>query len=82
MYTLAIREFESYLKETPGDSAAIYNIACAHALMRNTDEALDWLGRAIQAGFDDPDHARNDPDLESIRDHPRFEALLKSKRTD
>jgi len=82
MYTLAIREFETYLKEVPGSADALYNVACAHALMRNTDEALDWLGRSIEAGFADPDHARKDPDLSSIRSHPRFEALLKSRRTD
>ncbi len=50
--------------------------------MRNTEAALDWLGRSIEAGFSDPDHARKDPDLASIRDHPRFEALLTSRRTD
>jgi len=82
MYTLAIREFSTYLKEVPTDSAAIYNIACAHALMRNTDEALDWLARSIDAGFGEMEHARSDPDLESIRNDPRFEALLSSKRTD
>jgi tetratricopeptide (TPR) repeat protein len=82
MFTLAIRDFRTYLSEVPRDAAAIYNIACAHALMRNTDEALDWLARAIEAGFDDVDHMRSDPDLEFLRGHPRFEGLLRSKRTD
>jgi tetratricopeptide (TPR) repeat protein len=82
MYTQAIRDFEIFLTREPSAPAALYNIACAHALMRNTDRALDWLGKAVAAGFNDPAAARKDPDLASIRNHPRFEGILRSKRTD
>ena len=83
LYTLAIRDFLSYLaREPPTPAAAFYNIACAHSLMRNRDQALRYLGLALDAGFADLAHARRDPDLENIRRDPGFERLLRSKRAD
>jgi len=45
-----------------------------------------WLERAVAAGFlDDPsniDHMREDPDLESLRDLPGFQSLLRANRAD
>jgi hypothetical protein len=40
------------------------------------DEAIDALSRAILLGYDDLDHMETDPDLESLRTHPDFLALL------
>jgi Flp pilus assembly protein TadD len=54
---------------------ALYNLACAYALTGHTDEALKALEASREAGFD-IGAARSDSDLESLRDHPRFEALL------
>ena len=59
-----------------------YNLACTHALLGDTDRALDLLeeeltrnqpseaARARQAAW-----AREDPDLKSLRGDPRFERL-------
>jgi tetratricopeptide (TPR) repeat protein len=85
MFSLAIRDFERYMKANPKSrdaATSAYNIACAHALMHNRDRALDWLAKSITIGFTQLDHARRDPDLESIRKDPRFEAILKRRRTD
>jgi tetratricopeptide (TPR) repeat protein len=81
MLTLSIEDFEEYARRAPDTvdtPNAVYNIACAQALMGNREEALIWLGRALEAGFVSFDHARVDPDLESIRDDPRFERILAS----
>jgi tetratricopeptide (TPR) repeat protein len=85
MFSLSIRDFEAHVAKVPDPvrhAASLYNIACAHSLMGNRDEALLWLGRAVAAGFADADHARRDSDLENIRDDPRFEAILRSRRSD
>lgn len=60
----------------PEDFLARYNLACSLARAGRADEAIDALSRAILLGYDDLDHMESDPDLESIRQHPDFLALL------
>jgi tetratricopeptide (TPR) repeat protein len=60
----------------PDDFLARYNLACSLARAGRADEAIDALSRAILLGYDDLDHMESDPDLESIRNHPDFLALL------
>jgi serine/threonine protein kinase/tetratricopeptide (TPR) repeat protein len=59
----------------PDDGAIAYNVACLYALERETDKALDFLEASVGAGFGNRDWMENDPDLESLRDHPRFKAI-------
>ena len=60
----------------PDDFLARYNLACSFARAGRSDEAIDALSRSILLGYDDIDHMETDPDLESIRTHPDFLALL------
>jgi tetratricopeptide (TPR) repeat protein len=60
----------------PDDFLARYNLACSLARAGRSDEAIDALSRAILLGYDDLTHMETDPDLESLRDHPDFRALL------
>lgn len=60
----------------PDDFLARYNLACSLARAGRPDEAIDSLSRAILLGYDDLAHMEADPDLESLRDHPDFKALL------
>lgn len=55
--------------------AALYNVAALHARTSEVEEALDWLGRAFEAGFWDFGHLRGDEDFAALRDDPRFEPL-------
>jgi tetratricopeptide (TPR) repeat protein len=57
-------------------SVLLYNLACAEALLGETDEALGHLRLAIESRPDAAEWAREDVDLASIRDDPRFEQLL------
>jgi tetratricopeptide (TPR) repeat protein len=52
-----------------------YNLATAYAKQGQKDAALEWLGKAADAGFEGADSLASDPDLASIRDDPRFKAL-------
>ena len=61
----------------PEDPAVLYNVGCVYALGGCAEEALDQLDKAIQNGFGHRDWLENDSDLDSIRDQPRFQALLR-----
>jgi len=53
-----------------------YNLACAEALLGETDEALGHLRQAVEAQPSLAGSAREDHDFESLRDDPRFAELL------
>lgn len=61
--------------ESVADTAR-YNLACAYALKGEADEAFRWLGELQDRGFRGLDTLRKDPDLASLREDPRFEAVL------
>ncbi|MFN7814380.1 MAG: TPR end-of-group domain-containing protein [Planctomycetia bacterium] len=63
----------------PDDFLARYNLACSLARAGQSDEAIDSLSRAILLGYDDLAHMESDPDLESLKSHPDFQALLGSE---
>ena len=58
------------------DSMVLYNVACVYSLGDLKDEALDCLDKAIQNGFGHREWLVNDSDLDSVREDPRFQALL------
>ncbi len=60
----------------PEDSGTLYNVACTHALMGEVDRALELLEQAVHHGFGHKEWLDNDPDLVSLREQPRFVALL------
>jgi tetratricopeptide (TPR) repeat protein len=60
----------------PQDAGVRYNVACLYALEGDADRALDALEEAFQAGFGHRDWIARDPDLASLRDLPRFRALI------
>jgi predicted esterase len=62
----------------PQAPAAEYNLACAYARTGNRKAALDALERAFAEGYTDRAGLAADPDLKSLRDEPRFKALLSS----
>lgn len=55
---------------------ALYNLACATALLGRNDEALAALDAAVDAGFDSRAWIESDADLDGLRADPRFAAIL------
>jgi len=54
-----------------------YNISCTYARQHSTTEALDWLRKAFDNGFNKYIHAlKNDSDLISIRSLPEFRSIV------
>jgi TolB-like protein/Tfp pilus assembly protein PilF len=60
----------------PEDAGVLYNVACFYAVAGSSEEALDHLDKAIQNGFGHREWLENDSNLDSIRDEPRFQAML------
>jgi len=66
------------LAADPEDSGVLYNVACGLALLGQDDEALQCLENAVKYGFGHKAWLEHDSDLNSLRNNPRFQALLKS----
>jgi adenylate cyclase len=59
---------------SPDDSATQYNAACFYARIGELDLALDCLEGSIFSLT----WIQNDPDLDALRDHPRYQAVIDS----
>jgi tetratricopeptide (TPR) repeat protein len=55
-----------------------YNRACFEAICGNTDQAIELLKLALEKKQTSPDWVCGDPDLDFIRDDPRFKELVGS----
>lgn len=66
------------LEIAPEDSILLYNVACNFATLGRTDEAIDFLEKAVEKGTINAEWAKNDEDLMKLRGNPRFETLLES----
>jgi serine/threonine protein kinase/Tfp pilus assembly protein PilF len=60
----------------PEDPMLLYNLGCIHALAGNLEESIDCLERAAAGGLLQKGWYEHDGDLEPVRGHPRFKALL------
>ncbi len=61
----------------PTDPLAHYNLACSYVLLKKTDQAINTLRRALELGYRDFRYLKEDQDLASLRQDPRFRLLLK-----
>ncbi len=61
----------------PGDYLAHYNLACSLALLKQPEQALKTLRKAVELGYRDFRYMKQDRDLEAIRRDPRFKQLLR-----
>jgi len=58
-----------------------YNIACAYAVMRERDLAIDWFEKSIRDGLSCYPLFEKDPNLDSLRDDPRFQRTMQEERS-
>ena len=61
------------------DPIVHYNLACSFALVGEKDEAIVALKKAIEFGYTDFEHLKQDQDFKALRDDPRFQSLLLGK---
>jgi adenylate cyclase len=65
----------------PADDSPLYNVACSYALLGLNEEAISCLEKVMAQSSSGSLHkvwAEQDSDLDSLRNDPRFQALLKS----
>jgi serine/threonine protein kinase/Flp pilus assembly protein TadD len=60
----------------PDDPMLLYNLGCIHSLAGDIEEAIDCLERAAGGGLLQKGWYEHDGDLDPLRGHPRFRALL------
>src|SRR2546423_12721618 len=64
------------------DATSLYDAACFRAQTAavarepaDADRAMDWLRKAVDAGFNDATKMKADRDLDAVRDREDFRAL-------
>jgi transcriptional regulator GlxA family with amidase domain len=72
----AITAYEHALTDGAAKRNTLYNLACAYGVLKQKDRAMAYLEQAVAAGFP-KDYALVDPDLEILRQEPRYAALAK-----
>jgi tetratricopeptide (TPR) repeat protein len=72
----ASRQVERALAIDDDDPMIHYGAACVLAVIGEREEAITHLEKALSAGCCHLDWVQRDSDLDSLRDHPRFKALL------
>jgi tetratricopeptide (TPR) repeat protein len=80
-YDQAIAHLRLVRDEDPDNDHALYMLAVAHAQRDEHAEAVAHLERAIALNPENRALARNDPDLEPLRDDDAFRAALEAPPT-
>ena len=62
----------------PNDTGILYNVACTYSMAGRFEEAIDYLERAVAAGFAQKEWIVNDGDLVPLREHSRYLTLINS----
>lgn len=78
----AIRCMEQLVLRNPKSDIGHYNLGCYLALAGERDRAIDEV--TIACGLTDElrEHARDETDLDSLRNDTRFRELMRPRRTD
>jgi tetratricopeptide (TPR) repeat protein len=80
-YQSALEVYQKILAAEPQDVRALYNSACLYSLLNDPPKALEFLKKAVDAGWSDVAHIESDPDLESLRGETAYQELVKRLKT-
>lgn len=78
-YEAALESFESVLgsKPEPREAAVTsYNVACCYSQLNQIEAGLSALEDAMEAGYEDYQTIRTDPDIANLRSSEKFKPLL------
>jgi tetratricopeptide (TPR) repeat protein len=80
-YAEAIEAFRRSIDLGYREGTSSYNIACGYARLGRSSEAMEWLQRAMDAGFDVARYIGRDDDLDSLRNLPAFRDLKRTLKS-
>lgn len=64
------------LEKYPGNALILYNIACMESMLGRGDDALETLRKSVEQWPKFKENAQADDDFTSLREDPRFVALI------
>jgi hypothetical protein len=88
-YLLSLNKFnEEYNKLSDRDKdyfkgnriTAFYNLSCTYSLLNDKKNAIIYLKKSIEVGYNDFDHIQQDTDLDNIRKEKDFLKLIQAYR--
>jgi len=59
---------------------AFYNLSCTYSLLKEVPRALEYLNKAVKAGYSNYTHLLQDPDMDNIRQEKQFQSLMTTLR--
>ena len=74
----AVQFAKQAMQVDPDDPMLLYNVACTYAQLDMLDDALTALEHAVEGGWGDKNWIEHDSDLDSLRDTPRYKAIVKA----
>ncbi len=75
-YRHAEKIFKHAIEIDPSYPLAYYNLACSKALRKHRSQALHWLEKAVQKGYDDFEFLEKDPDLATLHGTHGYKNLI------
>ena len=76
-YDKAVADLDKAIELNPANAVSYYNRACLESVRKDTAAACEWLGKAMEKGFDEKELIRADKDLDNIRGAACYEKLLR-----
>jgi non-specific serine/threonine protein kinase len=64
------------LEMAPEEPMLLYNVGCIYSLAGKVEESIDVLERAVANGLTQKRWFEHDSNLDPLREHPRFRALM------
>jgi hypothetical protein len=74
-YNKALENYNQLLKSFPEDAGSLYNVTCIYSLKGSKQAACEYLGKAVQYGYNDWKHMDKDTDLDNIRNENEYKKL-------
>jgi len=75
-YSKGLEYLEAQAVLNPNNYITLYNLACAHSLLNNFDDALYLLNRAIDLGYRDVNYILEDEDFNNIKHTEGFARII------
>jgi len=73
---LAIESLENALILQPNNTVVLYNLACYHALAKQTNKCLKYLARCLHLDPAFCEFVNHEPDFNLIRTKPEFHKIM------